>query len=528
MLGPHLRTGTLTLALALATLGAPAALADTLRVAIMGEPASLDPHQISGTWENDVVGDLFEGLVTEGPAAEVVPGVATAWETSDDGLTWTFHLRDDARWSDGEPVTAEDFVFAWRRILDPATAASYAYLLYPVENAEAINTGEADPETLGIRALDDHTLEVSLETPTPYFLDQLKHFTAYPLPRHVLEAYGNDWVRENRLVSNGPFRLDEWRSQNRITASKNEHFHDADTVALDEVIYYPIEDSNSALNRFRGGEIDISRNFPSQQYEWLQENLPDATRVTPFLGTYYMVLNAREGHPTEDVRVREALNLATRRAVISDNILNIGTVPAFGMVPEGTSHYELQQMPGHDMSPDERMARARELLAEAGYGPDNPLELTATYNTDDDHRRVMIALGAMWQPLGVELELRNAEVAVHYANLRKGDFDVGRAGWIGDYNDAQNFLSLFETGVPNNYGGWSDPEFDRLMDQATHLQDMDARAEVLQRAERLMLEQYAAIPIYYYVSRNLVSPDLTGFEDNIEDIHRSRWIRFDN
>ncbi|MBD3898206.1 peptide ABC transporter substrate-binding protein [Halomonas sp. ML-15] len=502
--------------------------ADTLRISIMGEPASLDPHKISGTWENDVAGDLFEGLITEAADGERIPGVAESWEISDDGTVYTFHLRENARWSDGEPVSAEDFVFAFRRILNPATAADYAYLLYPVKNAEAVYTSEADPETLGIEALDDHTLQITLERSTPYFLDQLSHYTAYPVPRHVVEEHGDAWSRPGNMVSNGPFALERWQSQTRIEAVRNAHYHSHDDVALDRVIYFPIEERNTALNRFRAGEIDVARDFPTQQYGWLQDNLPDATQTAPFLGIYYFVVNSRDGHPTADPRVREALSLATRREVITEQILGTGEEPAYSFVPPGVSHYEPQQPEWVELSQDERMARASELMQDAGYGPDNPLELMLRYNTSEDHRRVSIALGAMWEPLGVEVDLYNSEVAVHYTDLRQGDFDVGRAGWIGDYNDAQNFLSLLESGVANNYGAYSNPEFDALMAQAADTQDLDERGEIMAQAERLALDDAAVLPIYYYVSRNLVNPALQGWENNIEDIHRSRWVSFED
>ncbi|GHC33542.1 peptide ABC transporter substrate-binding protein [Aidingimonas halophila] len=502
--------------------------ADTLRIAIMGEPASLDPHKISGTWENDVVGDLFEGLVTEAADGERIPGVAESWEISDDGTEYTFELRDDARWSDGEVVTAEDFVYAFQRILNPATAADYAYLLYPVKNAETVYEGDADPETLGIEAVDDHTLKITLERSTPYFLDQLSHYTAYPVPKHVVEEHGDDWSRADHMVSNGPFKLERWRSQTRIEVSRNDQFHDADEVALDEVVYFPIEERTTALNRFRADEIDVARDFPTQQYDWLQENLPDATTTAPFLGIYYYTLNTRDGHPTADPRVREALSLAVRREVITNQILGTGEEPAYSFVPPGVNRYDAPQSSMADMSQEERMARAKELLAEAGYGPDDPLELNLRYNTSEDHRKVAIAIGAMWEPLGVEVELNNSEVAVHYEDMRQGDFDVGRAGWIGDYNDAQNFLSLLETGVANNYGAYSNEKFDALMDQASETQDLDERADIMAEAEKLALDETATLPIYYYVSRNLVNPDLQGWENNIEDIHRSRWVSFDD
>lgn len=501
--------------------------ADTLRLAIMGEPASLDPHKISGTWENDVVGDLFEGLLTEAADGTRIPGVAASWDISDDGTVYTFTLRDDAKWSDGEPVTADDFVFAYQRILTPATAADYAYLLYPIKNAEAVYTGEADASTLGVEAIDATTLQVTLERSTPYFLEQLSHYTAYPVPRHAVEAHGNQWSRPGNMVSNGAFQLTEWQSQTRITASRNPYFHDADAVALDEVVYFPIEERNTALNRFRAGEIDIAREFPTQQYQWLQDNLPDAVQVAPYLGIYYYVFNARDGHATADPRVREALSLAVRREVITNHILGTGEVPAYSFVPPNVSHYAAPSLNFADLSQDERLERARELLQEAGYGPDNPLELMLRYNTSEDHRKVAIAVAAMWKPLGIDVELYNAEVAVHYADIRQGDFDVARAGWIGDYNDAQNFLSLLESNVSNNYGAYSSPEFDALMSEAANTQDIDERAALMAEAEAIALDNSATLPIYYYVSRNLVSTDLVGWETNIEDIHRSRWVSFD-
>ncbi|WP_458524894.1 peptide ABC transporter substrate-binding protein [Onishia taeanensis] len=518
---PCIAVGTLLLATGLAVSPVQA---DTLRLAIMGEPASLDPHKISGTWENDVVGDLFEGLITEAADGERIPGVATSWQVGDDGTTYTFALREDAAWSDGTPVTAEDFVFAFRRILDPATAASYAYLLYPVKNAEAVYGGDAAPEALGIQALDAHTLEITLERSTPYFLDQLAHYTAYPLPRHVVEKYGDDWSRPEHMVSNGAFALDDWQSQTRIEVSRNPHFHDADEVALDEVIYFPIEERNTALNRFRAGEIDIAREFPTQQYDWLKENLPDAVRVAPYLGIYYYALNTRDGHATTDPRVREALSLAVRREVITDQILGTGEEPAYSFVPPDVAHYDGPELDFAEMSQEERLTRARALMQEAGYGTDNPLALRLRYNTSEDHRKVAIALAAMWKPLGVEVELYNAEVAVHYADIRQGDFDVARAGWIGDYNDAQNFLSLLKSDVSNNYGAYGNDAFDTLMDEAANTRDMEARAALMAKAEGLALEDNATLPLYYYVSRNLVSPELNGWETNIEDIHRSRWI----
>ncbi|WP_435106006.1 peptide ABC transporter substrate-binding protein [Arhodomonas sp. AD133] len=511
---------------AAAVVAAPLATASakTLRIATQGEPGSLDPNKVTGTWENDIVGDLFEGLVTEAADVSRIPGVAESWEISEDGTVYTFHLRSDAKWSDGHPVTAEDFVFGITRILKPATAAKYAYILYPIENAEAFNQGEASADDLGLEAVDDHTLRVTLERPTPYFLDQLAHYTAYPLPKHVVTQYGDDWTQPEHMVSNGAYQLEEWVPQTEVRASKNPHFHDAGNVAIDKVIYYPTEDKNTGVNRFRAGEVDILREFPSAKYEWLKENFPEAVHVAPYLGIYYYALNTQDGAALSDPKVRKALSLAVRREVVAEKILGTGQKPAYSFVPPGVNNYEAAHLSFMDMPMDERMRRAKELMREAGYGPDNPLKLELRYNTQEDHKKVAVAVAAMWKALGVQVEMFNTEVAVHYKNLQEGNFQVGRAGWIGDFNDAHNFLNLYGTGVGQNYARYSNEAFDTRLDKAANTQDMDKRARILRKAEAIALGDHANIPIYYYVSRNLVNPKITGWQDNIEDIHRTRWV----
>ncbi len=499
--------------------------AQTLDIGVMGELASFDTSQVSGgVWESQVLMDVYEGLVKKAPDGEVLPGMATEWAVSEDGKTYTFHLRDGARWSDGEPVTAEDFVFGWQHLLAPENASKYAYMLYPVVNAEAVNTGKKPLEALGVESLDDgRTFKVTLNAPTPYFIQLLTHYTAYPAPEHAVEEYGDDWVKLDNIVTNGAFTPEEWVSQSRITVAKNPEYYDADEVALDTVNYYTTEDRNAGVSRFRAGELDILREYSSSQYGWLKENLPDATHMTPYLGTYYYVLNQREGRPTADPRVREALNLAVRRNVISKQIMAGTFLPSLSFVPKGTQHYDVQEMTlGDDM--DERMARAKRLLEDAGYGPDNPLHLRLRYNTTDEHKKIAVAVAAMWRPLGVEVEMINSEATVHYQTIQQGDFDVARAGWIADYNDAENFLTLLHTGVGNNYGAYSNPAFDKLMDQAATTLDADKREALLEQAEQLAMDDHALIPMLYYVARNLVNPELQGWEDNVSDDHPSRWV----
>ncbi|MBN8411882.1 MULTISPECIES: peptide ABC transporter substrate-binding protein [Halomonas] len=525
----------LTLSTLAAVIAAPA-MAETLDLGVTGELASFDTSQISGgIWESQILMDVYEGLVKKSPEGKVLPGMASDWQVSEDGKTWTFSLREDARWSDGEPVTAEDFVFGWRHLLDPANASKYAYMLYPLVNAREVNTGELALEELGVESRDDgRTLVVQLNQSTPYFLQLLTHYTAYPQPQHTFEQYGKEYVDLEHIVTNGAFTPTEWISQSRITTVKNPEYYEADQVALDGVRYHTIEDRNAGVSRFRAGELDIMREYSSSMYPLLKEEIPEATHMATYLGSYYYVFNHRDGHPTADPRVREALNMAVRRDVIADNIMGGTFQKSLSFVPDGIDHYQVQNAAfddaeGNDITGDlnARMARAKELLEDAGYDQGNPLTLRLRYNTTDEHKKIAVAVSSMWRPLGVEVELVNAEATVHYQTIAEGDFDVARAGWIADYNDAENFLALLRSGVGNNYGAYANEAFDTLYDEAATTLDLDERKAILERAEALAMDDDALIPMLYYVSRNLVNPAISGWEDNIEDDHPSRWVSFE-
>ncbi|MCB1384320.1 MAG: peptide ABC transporter substrate-binding protein [Nitratireductor sp.] len=519
----HLRH--MVAALAVTTMLAGAAEARMLNLHNGGDITSLDPHKVSGDWENRVVGDVFEGLVTEDVNAEPIPAMAESWTVSDDGLVYTFKLRDDAVWSDGEPVKASDFVFAFRRLLDPANAADYAYLQYTLKNAEAINKGEIkDTAELGIKAVDDKTLEITLERPTPYLLSALTHYTAYPLPQHALEKFGEDWVKVENIVVNGPYKPTEWVPGSHVQTTINDKYYDAASLKIDGVKFFTLEDESAALKRYRAGEFDILTEFPTDQYEWMKENMPGEAHVAPFAGLYYYAINSTK-EPFTNPNVRKALSMAINREVIGPSILGTGELPAYSWVPPGMANYgEVATVDWKDLSYEEKVAEARKLLDEAGFTADNPLSLQLRYNTNENHKRIAVAIAAMWKPLGINVELYNTETKVHYDELSKGQLDVARAGWLADYNDPDNFLNLLKTGVPYNYGRWSNPEFDRLIDEANAMTDMDARAAKLREAEQLAMDQTASLPIYYYVSRNVVKPYVEGFVDNAFDIHRTRWL----
>jgi oligopeptide transport system substrate-binding protein len=336
---------------------------------------------------------------------------------------------------------------------------------------------------------------------------------------------GDDWVKPGNIVGNGPYTVVEWLPNTHVRADKNAAFYDAASVSIDSVHYFPAEERNAATKQFRAGEIDIQYDFASEQIDWLEENMPDQTRIFPWLGIYYYALNTLNA-PLDDPALRQALALAIDRAAITDKVLRTGELPAYSFVPPGTGNYgEPAYVSWKDTPHSERLARAKELIAAAGFGPDNPLRLQLRYNTSENHKKIAVAVAAMWKQIGVQTELFNSEVKVHYNDVQEGNFEVARAGWIADYNDAHNFLYLMDssTGVLN-YAGYASGEFDRLMAEASLTADLGARADLLRQAEAIALTDMPNIPIYYYVSKNLVAPHVQGWVDNTKDIHRTRWL----
>ena len=491
-----------------------------------GEPETLDQHQTSTVYEANILRDLYEGLVIYDEAANVVPGVAESWDISEDGTVYTFHLREDARWSNGDPVTAGDFLFSLRRIMTPETGAPYANILFPILNAEASVAGEVPPEEIGVAAPDDRTLEITLAAPAPYFLELLTHQTGLPVHPASVEEHGDNFVRPGTMVSNGAYVLVEQVPQAHILLARNEQFHANDTVSIDRVYYYPTEDRSAGLRRFQAGELHANNEVPLEQVEWLRENMPDEYRTAPYLGVYYYAIQMDE-EPLSDLRVRRALSLALDREFIVEEIMGAGEVAAYSLVPPGIANYGEPYVADYaDMSMFDREDEAMALMAEAGYGPDNPLNLEIRYNTSENHRRMAVAIADMWAPLGVNISLFNTDLATHYAFLRDGgDFDIARAGWIGDFNDPYNFLFLVECDNDGfNYANFCNEEYDGLLDEASVTIDLDARAELLHQAEQIFIEELPYLPIYHYVSNNLVATNVEGWEDNVQDVHATRFL----
>jgi oligopeptide transport system substrate-binding protein len=491
------------------------------------EPASLDPDKINLVNESVIVGDLMVGLVEDGPDGRPMPGIATSWETSPDGLTWTFHLRD-ALWSDGAPVTAEDFAFAYRRILDPKTASPYAYMLYILKNGEAVASGAAGPSALGVGAPDPRTLVLSLEHPAPYLPQIAKHASMYPIPRQAVARWGDAWAQPGHYVSNGPYIPTAWKLGDHIEAVKNPRFHDAANVCVDRINYYPTTDPVAAERRVRRGELDLNTNILSSRVDYLRQpdQAPELVRIAPYLATVYLPFNGRDVPALKDRRVRQALSMAIDADFITGKLLRAGQSPAHAFVPPQTAGSK----PGAKVRwagwpLERRQAEARRLLAQAGYGPDRPLKISLTFPSSSDALLYGPAVQADWKAVGVQAELIANEPQVAFAALRNRDFQVGLASWVGDYDDPATFLNLMRSGTgAQNYGDYANPAYDALLDQADHERDGDKRAEILSRAEQIMLDDAPVAPLYFTVSRNMVSPRVTGWVDNLADIHRARWL----
>jgi oligopeptide transport system substrate-binding protein len=494
------------------------------------DPETLDPQLTSTVAEAHIMRDLFETLTVYGAKAEVLPGAAESWTTSADGLTWTFKLRPGATWSNGDAVKASDFVFAWRRILDPATGAEYASMLFPVKNAEALNKGEAKPEDLGARAIDDATLEVTLNSPTPYFIEMLTHQATVPLPEAVVTRLGADWSKPGNMVSNGAYTLVSYTPGDKVQLAKSASYHGAADVQIDVVNYFPFEDRAACVRRFEAGEVDSCSDLPADQMAQLREKFGDQVRTPPYLGTYYLAVKTSKT-PFDDVRVRRALDLAIDREFLAEEIWSGTMLPAYSWVPPGASNYaDGPTIDFEDMSMPDREDEAKKLLAEAGFGPDNPLKVEISYNTSENHKATTTAIADMWKEvLGVETSLVNRDGASHFAFLRqKGDFDLARAGWIADYNDAESFLGLMKSNNPGfNYSDYSNPEFDKLMAASYQESDLAKRAELLKQAETIVLKDDPNFALMHYSSHTLYSPKLTGWEDNIMNVYPTRLLKLD-
>lgn len=492
-----------------------------LRLGNAGEPQTLDPQRYNLRLEETLLTDLFLGLTAMNAEGVIVPGAAESWTTSDDGLTWTFVLRGDLKWSDGTPVTAGDFVFAYRRLLDPATAASLAFFMYPLKHARAVNAGELPVDRLGVAAPDPRTLIIELDEPYPHLPERLLYPTAFPVPEHVIERVGDDWVRAEHWVSNGAYVLDEWRPQAHVALKANPHFFEP--LAIERVYYYPLANEQNAYNRYRSGAVSAIGAFPANELEQVREAMPEHLRVSPLLSMIYLVFNTRQP-PFDDVRVREALSIVIEPRVLTDKVQRSGNYPATSFVPFMVASYEHPPLTWQQEPVAERVATARQLLAAAGYGPDNPLHVTLRYYDEGDGKRTNVAIASFWKQIGVTTSLHHSELKVHFSDLRQGDFEVAQAGWIGEDNPG-HYLDLLVSDAGNvNYGGYRNADYDALMNEAGSRPDIPGRYALMARAEALAMEEFPVVPLWSIAVKRLVDPKLSGWHANNRDVHPVRYL----
>ena len=495
---------------------------------IKDEPASLDPLKAVGLPEIQVIRDLFEGLTNQDAQGKIVPGVAQSWSSSDN-KTWVFTLRNNARWSNGDPVTAQDFVYSWQRLVDPKNSSAFAWFagLSGIEHAAAITKGEMTPDKLGVVAQGKYQLKVTLDRPVPWFPALVANVALFPVPQKIIAQAGDSWTAPGKLVGNGAYQLSERVVNEKIVLTRNPHYWDDAHSVLTKVTFVPINEESSATKRYRSNDIDITESFPKNMYALLKKTLPGEVYTPDQLGTYYYAFNTQKG-PTADVRVRKALSWSIDRKVIAEKVLGTGEKPAWHFTPDVTAGFKplpvfMQQ---HDQ--DTLNAQAKSLLAAAGYGPGKPLKLKLLYNTSESHQKIAIAVASMWKKnLGVDVTLENQEWKTYIDSRNSGNFDVIRASWVGDYNEPSTFLNLLTSGNSSNIARFSNTDYDAVIAKASRETSDQARNSDYNRAEQILAEQAPIAPNYQYTNGRLIKPWVKGYPiTNPEDVAYSRelWI----
>ena len=502
------------------------ALADdqTFTYSLLDEFTTADPQMVEDVSGSYFVRDLFEGLMNQDADGNLIPGVATGYTTNEAKDVYTFTLRDNARWSDGNPVTAHDFVYAWRRLADPATASPYSWFadIMALENVGAVMSGESPPEALGIRALDNHTLEVRLTASLPYFAAMTTHASTFPSPQWTVRTFGDGWTKPGNIVGNGAYVLTEHIPNETATRERNTMYWNNDATIIDKVVTLVINDENTDFTRWEAGETDKGA-VPSGQYPRLKAEYPDEAISFPRLCTYYMTFNLSPSGPEafKDVRVRQALSYALDRSVVTDKVLQGGQIQAFTFTPGATAGFEVPAVAFGQMSQDQRNVNAKLLMAAAGYGPDNPLKFEYMYNTSEGHKKIAIAAQQMWkETLGAEATLANQEWKTFLKTRGGQNFDVARGGWCGDYNEASTFLDLMTTPSGYNDGKFSNAEVDELMTSARTMSDATSNYT---RVEEIMANEMPIIPVYHYTGVFMLRNNLKGWPfNNVEQNVYSR------
>jgi oligopeptide transport system substrate-binding protein len=483
----------------------------TLRRGLAGEPASLDPAVAADNFSFQVLQDLYEGLTVESSTGQVLPGVASSWTVNPDGTEYTFHLRDNAFWSNGSPVKAQEFVNAWQRVLDPARGSLVADDLRLIQGASEIIAGHLPPSSLGAYTPTDNVLVVKVVRPAPYLPQILSHSAAFPIfsDNSAKSHSPRNWV------SNGPYVLTNWRPGTQVELRRNSRYWDRANVHIARVDYEIASDQNSQLAQYRAGQLDLTDIVPANAIPWIRSEHSKELVVAPFLATAYFGLNLSNPIFASNLQLRKALAMAIDRKRIA-NAQGFGQPPAFGFVPPGTWNYDPQSWQWAALNDKDRIAEAKSLYASAGYSADKPLRIRVLFNANTAIKQTAILIAAMWkETLGVETELIEEEYRVFLQSRHdKSRWDVARLGWTADFNDASNFLDTFRNNSPNNDSGFSNRTFDLLLDEAAKTRDLQTRKLLLEAAERVMLSDYPILPLYFYVSKRLVKPYVHGVQPN--------------
>ena len=487
------------------------------------EVQSLDPHKIEGVPESNINRDLFEGLLISDVQGHPTAGVAESWDNKDFKV-WTFHLRKNEKWSDGTPVTENDFVYSWQRLADPKTASPYAsYLQYGhIANIDDVIAGKKPTSDLGVKAIDDYTFEVTLSEPVPYFYKLLVHPSVSAVPKATIEKFGEKWTQPANIVTNGAYKLKDWVVNERIVLERNTNYWDNAKTVINQVTYLPISSEVTDVNRYRSGEIDMTyNNMPIELFQKLKKEIPKEVHVDPYLCTYYYEINNQKA-PFTDVRVRTALKLALDRDIIVNKVKNQGDLPAYSYTPPYTDGAKLTEPAWFKMTQEQRNAEAKKLLAEAGYTADKPLSFSLLYNTSDLHKKLAIAVASIWKKnLGVDVKLENQEWKTFLDTRHQGTFDVARAGWCADYNEPTSFLNTMLSDSSNNTAHYKSPAFDKLIGDTLKVTDEAQRSELYSKAEQQLDKDSAIVPVYYYVNARLVKTWVGGYtgKDPMDNIY---------
>ena len=493
----------------------------------VAEPQSLDPHQITGVPEINVVRDILEGLVETDARGEIIAAAAESWQ-SPDNRVWTFKLRPDAKWSNGDALTAEDFVYSWQRLVNPETASQYASYLQAarVENIDDILAGKKAPETLGVKALDAHTLQVTLSVPVPYFPKMLYHASTKPVHRATVEKFGVKWTQPENFVGNGAYKIAKWVVNERIELARNPQYQDDAHTRIDKVVFLPIGSQTDDVARYEAGEVDITDALPPEMYAKLKETYPQALKTSPYLCTYYFEINNRKA-PFDDVRVRKALSLALDRDTIAAKVIGRGETPAYNLTRVGTAGFTPYEPQWQQWDYGKRVEEAKKLLQEAGYGEQKPLTFNFLYNTSEQHKKIAVAAASMWkQALGfVNVNLENQEWKTYLDSRRNGNYQIARASWCGDYNESSTFLNTLRSDNSSNRAFYQSIAYDNIMNQTLAVgADDTARSKLYQQAEQQIDTDTAVIPVYGFVNSRLVQPRIGGYstEDVLNELPSKR------